>query len=123
MGSFDNGHWVHTMNGTWRVGEMSNSKKHPANATGIKFLTIHGHCHAPTCILFELWNAYSNELLCRQAPVYGTSNSIFDEKGYITVPPCVFGDEADGLMPARTLPFGTRLYSMKRCKADTGHHG
>ena len=50
-------------------------------------------------------------------------NDIFDEKGYITVPPCVFGDKADGLMPARALPFGTRLFSMKKCKADTGHHG
>lgn len=121
--ALEDGRWVHTMNGTWLIHEMSDISQRPANATGVKFLTIHGHCHAPTCLAFELWNADANELICRQAPVYGKSNAIFDEKGYITVPPCVFGDAADGLIPARTLPFGTRLFSTKKCNADAGHHG
>ena len=122
--SKEQGHWVHTMNGTWTVGEMSPVGYHrPSNATGVRFLTIHGHCHAPTCITFELWNADSNKLICRQSPVYGTGNSTFNELGYLNVPPCVFGEEVDGLMPAKNLPFGTRLFSRKRCKADTGHHG
>ncbi len=51
-----NGDWVHTMNGTWQVSQMMNVNRHPPNATGISFKTIHGHCHAPTCIVFELWN-------------------------------------------------------------------
>merc|ERR1712167_503095 len=85
--SFEDGHWVHTMNGTWTGGQMSNVRSHPTNATGVKFLTIHGHCHAPTCIVFELWNADSNELICWQTPIYGTSSTTFDEKGYLTVPP------------------------------------
>merc|ERR1712039_428815 len=102
---------------------MTGTKSGPASATGISFKTIHGHCHAPTCINFELWNADTNELICRQTPVYGKTNSTFDELGYITVPPCVFGDEADGLTPLPVLSYETRLFSTKKCRADTGHYG
>lgn len=61
--------WVHRMNGTWTVGQMRMRGTAP-NATSIKFLTIHGHCHAPTCISFELYNADTNELICRQVPTF-----------------------------------------------------
>lgn len=113
---------MHYMNGTWEVGEMSNVQEKPPNA-GVKFLTIHGHCHAPTCLSFDLYNADTKEIICSQTPTYGTGTNVYNESGYITVPPCVFGNEEDGLMPAQVLPFGTRLFSSKRCRADTGHHG
>lgn len=46
-------------------------------------LALDGHCHAPTCISFELFNADTNELICSQKPVYGSGdNATFDEKGY-----------------------------------------
>lgn len=129
----EDGHWTHTMNGTWTVGQMhpkaSRSDQHePINATGVKFLSIHGHCHAPTCIQFDLYNADTNELICRQQPLYGDgSGEDFEEAGYVNIPPCVFGSKEEGL-PAppggdRGLPFGTRLFSRKVCRADNGHHG
>lgn len=85
-------------------------------------------CHAPTCIQFDLYNAESGELICRQKPVYGKgTNSSFDEAGYINVPPCVFGAAEEGLLPPPGgdggLPFSTRLFSRKTCHADLGHHG
>jgi len=50
------------MNGTWTVGDMHPQQSRTGqpqiqNASGVKFLSIHGHCHAPTCITFELFNA------------------------------------------------------------------
>jgi len=110
------GHWVHTMNGTWTVGQMTG---------GIDFrpVVIHGHCHAPTCIEFNLYNADTGELVCSQKPVYGRSNATYDEDGYLAVPPCVFGDAKQGLVPMQSLPPSTRLFSNKTCKADYGHHG
>lgn len=115
--------WVHSMNGTWTVGDMVFNDTPKGNSTAITFLTIHGHCHAPACLSFELFNADTNELICSQTPTYGTSNTTYDEKGYLAVPPCVFGDPKAGLMPPHTLSFGTTLFSKKRCSADHGHHG
>ena len=93
------------------------------NATGVSFKTIHGHCHAPTCIVFELWNHDDGTLICRQEGTFGTSNRTFDEEGYLHVPPCVWGSEEEGLMPALYLPFNTTLFSKKVAKANFGHHG
>ena len=127
------GHWTHTMNGTWTVGQMRprasrTGEPEPKNATAVKFLSIHGHCHAPTCIQFDLYNADTNELICRQKPLYGDgSGENFQEEGYVNIPPCVFGSAAEGLPPPpggeRGLSFGTRLFSKKICRADYGHHG
>lgn len=122
--SYEDGRWVHRMNGTWQVGDMVGHRA-LSNGDGVRFHTIHGHCHAPTCLLFELFNADTNELVCRQVPVYGKSNETFDEAGYLSVPPCLFGDpkEKDGLMPAITYHPNTTFYSSKTCHADYGHHG
>jgi hypothetical protein len=123
------GGWVHSHNGTWKVSQMTARKtpgipvKVPANATGVSFVTIHGHCHAPTCISFELWNHDTKTLVCRQEGTFGKSNRTFDEEGYLHVPPCVFGSEEEGLNPALHLPFNTTLFGTKKCKADYGHHG
>jgi hypothetical protein len=66
----------------------------------------------------ESRHASGGELLCRQEPLYGTgTGEDFEEEGYVSIPPCVFGSAAEGL-PAppggeRGLPFGTRLFSKK----------
>ena len=43
------------------------------------------------------------------------------------IPPCVFGSEAEGLLPPpggeKGLPMDTPLFSRKLCHADYGHHG
>lgn len=114
--AYEDGHWVHRMNGSWTVGEMTGGKPFsPA--------VIHGHCHAPTCLEFNLYNQDTGDLICAQVPVFGTSNATYDEKGYLHVPPCVFGSEAEGLARVFELSPSTRLFSSKKCKADVGHHG
>ena len=44
------------------------------NYEGIKLVYAGGHCHAPSCISMELYNADTGDLICRQTPVYGKSN-------------------------------------------------
>ena len=47
------------------------------NATdfdGVHLIYAGGHCHAPSCISMELYNADTGRLLCRHDPVYGTSD-------------------------------------------------
>jgi hypothetical protein len=60
---------------------------------GIHLIYAAGHCHAPSCISMELYNADTQELLCRHDPVYGKSHEIFDELGYLAIPPCLYGSE------------------------------
>jgi hypothetical protein len=115
--AFEDGHWVHRMNGTWTVSQMV------GGGANFEPVTIHGHCHAPTCLDFTLYNADTNETICQQKPNHGASNKTFDETGYIAVPPCVFGDASVGLQPSISLPPSTRLFSIKTCQADVGHHG
>lgn len=117
-------HWVHSMNGTWHLGQMSNANRGPQKLNGsVAFKTIHGHCHAPTCIVFTVYIAKTMEVLCEQRAAYGNSNKTFNEAGYLDVPPCVFGDADQGLNSLRALPLDTQLFSIKHCKANYGHHG
>ena len=41
---------------------------------GINLIYAAGHCHAPTCISMELFNADTGMRLCRHDPVYGESH-------------------------------------------------
>ena len=41
---------------------------------GINLIYAAGHCHAPTCISMELFNADTGRRLCRHDPVYGESH-------------------------------------------------
>ena len=43
---------------------------------GINLIYAGGHCHAPSCISIELFNADTGELICRQTPVYGKSDKV-----------------------------------------------
>ena len=36
--------------------------------------------HAPSCLRQELWNADTNELICRAEAYYGTGIEVFNEK-------------------------------------------
>ena len=90
---------------------------------GINLTYAAGHCHAPSCILMELYNADTNELLCRHDPVYGKSHEVFDELGYLAIPPCLYGSEAHGLIPPTFLSYDTKLYSIKQNKNTDAHYG
>ena len=49
------------------------------NATGydgVHLIYAGGHCHAPSCISMELFNADTGKLLCRHDPVYGESDEV-----------------------------------------------
>ena len=43
---------------------------------GIHLIYAGGHCHAPSCISMELFNADTGKRLCHHAPVYGTSDEV-----------------------------------------------
>ena len=78
-----------------------------------------GHCHAPSCLglwLYRNDTGHEMELLCHQAPIYGQGdvhNNKYDEAGYVTLPPCVWGDDRygnkEGLVAPILLPKNTAV--------------
>lgn len=85
---------------------------------------INFHCHAPTCLVIEMWNNHTGKLVCRQEPVYGGTGKIdlakYDEPGYILTPPCLWGDE-----PLEPMPLASGVTFMIKAitNATYGHHG
>ena len=97
--------------------------------SNMRLIYAGGHCHAPACIGIWLYRndpGHEMELLCHQAPVYGkgTGNNtvagMYDEAGYLSLPPCLWGEEP-GLHPSVLLPPHTQLVSIK--KNDNTHAG
>lgn len=43
----------------------------PRNFTKITPLVMTPHCHAPSCIRQEFWNADTNEIICNMTAMYG----------------------------------------------------
>lgn len=106
---------VHTITGTWDVKEEKGKSVH--------LVAAHFHCHAPTCLSVELYNNGTGELLCREASIYGGGKDPkFDEPGFFAVPPCIWGDVAQGLEPPPIVS-GQRLHARKRANSTYGHHG
>lgn len=89
---------------------------------GIELIYAGAHCHAPSCISLELYNGDTGELICRQLPVFGQSDKIYDEEGYIAIPPCLWGAD-DGLLPPPFLSLDTNLVSIKKNNNTVGHYG
>jgi len=111
----------------WKVSDMiecdDNEPKCADNFTGINLIYAGGHCHTPSCISMELYNADNGQLLCRQTPVFGTGSlDRFDELGYVAIPPCLWGNE-EGLVPPVYLPLTTNLLSVKKNNNTYGHYG
>ena len=48
---------------------------------------------------------------------------IFDELGYLNIPPCLWGSEKDGLIPAEYLSYDTNLLSIKKNNNTFPHYG
>jgi len=90
---------------------------------GIHLIYAAGHCHAPSCLSMELYNADTGMLLCAHNPVYGKTHEVFDELGYVTIPPCLWGPEQEGLVPPTFLPFNANLTSIKRNNNTNTHYG
>jgi hypothetical protein len=99
-----------------------------ANQTGLKLMYVNGHCHAASCIQFDLYNDDTGELICRQQQRSGSTmrpgaDDRFDEKGYAKIYPCVFGDSSEGLPAPMFLSFETNLRSVKITNATYTHYG
>jgi len=120
-----NGTWIHTITGN-KLG------KH-------RFAALNFHCHAPTCLMMEVYacakgtalgdcNATVGKLICRQQPVYGgtghpaLNGTRFDETGYIAIPDCFWGAAEFGLESPPDLT-GVPLHMVKTSNATWGHYG
>ena len=85
------------------------------------------HCHAPSCIREELWNADTGKIICGVtarygSPEYGSLNAVFNEANYIALPPCIFGHQP-GLQKPFTLTPDTRLTAVKYFNNSFRHLG
>jgi hypothetical protein len=97
--------------------------------SNMRLIYAGGHCHAPACIGLWLYRndpGHDMELLCHQRPLYGEGNidaNKYDEAGYVTLPPCLWGND-EGLNPSVLLPPNTELVSIKKNRNTlTGHYG
>jgi hypothetical protein len=100
--------------------------------SNMRLIYAGGHCHAPACIGIWLYRndpGHEMELLCHQAPIYGKGSNtnskagMYDEEGYLALPPCLWGDEP-GLHPSVLLPPNTPLVSIKKNRnTHQGHYG
>lgn len=86
-------------------------------------IATHSHCHAPTCLAATMYFNDTGELICNQQAQYGQGNgATFDEKGYIAMPPCLFGRKRDGLEPPPLIG-GRPILTVFHTNATNGHHG
>lgn len=116
-------HDCSTRQNLWCTGKGSTN----ANVTeGVKLIYAGPHCHAPTCLSMELYNADAGQLLCKVEPTHGKGDhkKLYDEQGFIAIPPCLWGtDESEGLPPPQLLSLDTTLVSIKRNNNTLGHTG
>mmetsp|Transcript_56578 Transcript_56578/g.137387 ORF Transcript_56578/g.137387 Transcript_56578/m.137387 type:complete len:937 (+) Transcript_56578:126-2936(+) len=105
--------------GEWGTGTDS------MKADGIELIYAAPHCHAPSCLSIELYNADTGELLCYVEPRPGKSNDkVYDELGFLAIPPCLWSsNKDDGLLEPVFLPFNTTLLSIKRNNSTLSHFG
>ncbi len=97
------------------------------NFSTVSPLVMTPHCHAPSCLREELWNADSGELLCRStarygSAAYGSTDAVFNERDYVTLSPCLWGHHP-GLRPPLRLEPKTRLAAVKYFNNTYRHFG
>lgn len=125
--SKEDGTWVHTVVGVQK----------PSVTAGSELVAAHMHCHAPTCLSMSIANNATGETICENRPSFGGDYSVkhdptragtsravdrFEEPGFITVPPCLWGSPEHGLDPPPSLE-GLTIRIVKRSNATYGHHG
>lgn len=119
---------VHTLTGDFLVRDSMhkcNGFSDPFCSPGwnessdVELLRAGTHCHAPACINETLYNLDTGEVICYNEPLYGegvapSSGQHFNEAGYaVGIPPCLWGSEAEGLLPSPRVGLNTRLRSVK----------
>lgn len=90
---------------------------------GVDLVMAASHCHAPNCLRQELINADSGELLCVALPQTGNSENVYDERGYLFAPPCVWGSAEDGFLPPPRLQLDTNLAMIAYYNSSYTHTG
>ena len=93
----------------------------------LSLLVMTPHCHAPSCIREELWDADTNTLLCNVTAEYGDArygslDAPFNERGYVAIPPCLFGHQP-GLPKPWTLRADANLTAVKYFNNTWRHLG
>ena len=79
----------------------------------------------------ELYNSDTGELLCRQNGIMGKTahpakvgrDGTFDEAGYVTIPPCLWGEGNQGLPHPQLLTWDANLTAVKVANSTYGHTG
>jgi hypothetical protein len=126
---------VHMISSRWKVSDMMQDcvmkdaswctglgSKNATLTQGVKLVYVGPHCHAPSCLSMELYNADTGRLLCHVEPILGSGGGgVHDEKGFLAIPPCLF--EGDGLTPSELLSLDTTLLSIKRNNNTFPHTG
>jgi hypothetical protein len=82
---------IHEIHGSFQLKDFNEKSDDMPMGKGnaMKIIKINGHCHAPTCLSFDLFNNDTGELICHQAPLFGgagaptVNGTRFDEPGYI----------------------------------------
>jgi hypothetical protein len=99
----------------------------PGNFTKITPMVMTCHCHAPSCIREEIWNADTNQILCNITATYGdekygSTSNIFNEKDYIAISPCLYGYQPGLQFPLDLKP-GTNIKAIKYFNNTYRHLG
>ena len=95
--------------------------------TTIMPLVMTPHCHAPSCIREEIWNADTGEILCNMTGKYGNAKygslyDVFNEPDYLTIIPCIFGFQK-GLQFPFVLTQDTNITAIKYFNNTWRHLG
>lgn len=99
----------------------------PSSFNGITPLVMTPHCHAPSCIRQEFWNADTGEIICNVTAkygdlAYGSLDNVFNEANYIAIPPCIFGNQT-GLQYPFTVNPDTNITAIKYLNNSYRHLG
>lgn len=94
-----------------------------AHGGAMRLIMAGGHCHSPACLALELWDADRHELLCRVTPRMGQGDQVYDEAGYVWLPPCQWGSAAEGLRPPPVLRLDANLTAIKHANVTDYHYG
>lgn len=119
---------VQIITSQWEVARMIEGCQYKecddiTKVVGTEIIYAAPHCHAPSCISMELYNADTGQLLCRVEPVYGTKDeTVYEERNFLALPPCLWGSE-DNLADPIFLPVNTTLLSIKRNNNTLPHTG
>jgi len=113
---------IHSITAHFQGRDMIDNNK-IIGTKGFKLIYLAPHCHAPTCIDMELYNADTGDLICHVDGQLGKgTNAKYDEEGYIKLDPCLFGEDP-GLLSPHFFKWNTNFTSIKRNNNTNAHYG